>query len=67
MLTITVGVVAISIAGGGAHVVATWTAGEQSASLDVDLAAASGTVTWTDQDGISSRSTQVADAGSTWT
>jgi sucrose phosphorylase len=40
-----------TITGGGPRLVATWTAGEHAAVLDVDLAAGAGTVTWTDEGG----------------
>lgn len=36
------------VAGGGSQLVATWSAGDHHASLDVDLAAGKATVTWTD-------------------
>jgi sucrose phosphorylase len=39
---------AFTIEGGGGRLVATWTAGEHLASLDVDLAAATATVDWTE-------------------
>ena len=53
-----------SASGGGPNLVATWTAGEDRAVLDVDLAAGTGTITWTEEG--EDRSTPVTDAGATW-